>query len=623
MKKNTVTKMLAVAVTIAMLGGLTACGSSSKEPASGSAAATGEATQAEAEEGTAGDAAGTDEAAADSGVVIPHFEDRVALDVVAFVGRGEADGLRSDPVTKYIEDTLNIDLYLTGVTEADWPSQLSAMMADGDLPDIFLLSDPTKQLPMLLESASALNLEPYLEEYAPNTMNDPAGKMMIEAQRMAANSPDGNAYLWGMCKGSWDDGTMPTCGHYIRWDLYKEAGYPKLDSYDEDLLDVMEAMQALEPETADGQKTYGCGAWFGAGQGWGEWVFTFGLGPQEGVNLIETTGRVLGVSTVDSKPLENNQLTDPEGIFWRAVRFYNKANQRGLLDPDSFTMTSDIYEENLKAGKYMFNVPGWMSGNANQEFNKTEGNQKTFISMPSLSGDAEDRFGNMYRGERQYVVNANTENPERCVALLDFVSTYDFSRIAWNGLEGQFWNVEDGEAVPTDDYLKVTKDDAFGVETGVNVYHHFCGFGNGTIDPDDGVAIDLYQFSQKALDSKMNDTVKDFISHYGQETQADVYRAETPVTDSGMYISFGDPEGDIASYVNEINAYMGKNVVTAVAAKSDEEFEATRTKMIEELQKNYHVDEVFQYFYDEAVAQADDVAKLVEMNNAIKADREQ
>ena len=66
---------------------------------------------------------------------------------------------------------------------------------------------------------------------------------------------------------------------------------------------------------------------------------------------------------------------------------------------------------------------------------------------------------------------------------------------------------------------------------------------------------------------------------------------------------------------------MGKNVVTAVAAKSDEEFEATRTKMIEELQKNYHVDEVFQYFYDEAVAQADDVAKLVEMNNAIKADR--
>ena len=547
----------------------------------------------------------------------PQFEDRVALDVVAFVGSGELDGLRSDPVSKYIEDNLNIDLYLTAVTEADWPTQLSAMLADNDLPDVFLLSDPTKQLPMLLESASVLNLEPYLEEYAPNTMNDPAGQLMVTAERMPANSPDGNMYLWGMCKGSWDDGTVPTCGHYLRWDLYKEAGYPKLENYDEDLLDVLEQMVALEPETADGQKTYGCGAWFGAGQGWGEWVFTFGLGPQEGVNLMETTGRVLGVSTVDSTPLEANQLTDPESVFWRAVRFYNKANQRGLLDPDSFTQTSDVYEENLKAGKYMFNVPGWMSTNANTEFNKAEGNEKTFVSMPSLTADAEDRFGNMYRGERQYVVNANTENPERCVALLDFVSTYEFSRIAWNGLEGGMWNMEDGEPVPTDEYLKVTKDDALGVETGINVYHHFCGFGNGTIQPD-GYTTDLYQFSTKAMEAKMNDTIKDFIDHYGAESQVDVYRQETPVTDSMNYISFGDPEGDVASWVNEINAYMGKNVFKCVACESDEDFEAMRDSMIEELKASYHVDEVFDDFYQDALAQAEDVATLVEMNNAIK-----
>ncbi len=65
---------------------------------------------------------------------------------------------------------------------------------------------------------------------------------------------------------------------------------------------------------------------------------------------------------------------------------------------------------------------------------------------------------------------------------------------------------------------------------------------------------------------------------------------------------------DIASYVNEINAYMGKTWLPRLLPRVIcEEFEATRTKMIEELQKNY-VDEVFQYFYDEAVAQADDVA---------------
>ena len=74
------------------------------------------------------------------------FSERVTLDVVAFVGAGEADGLRTDPVSKYIEEALNIDLYLTHVTEADWPGQLSAMLADNDLPDIFLLSEDRKSV---------------------------------------------------------------------------------------------------------------------------------------------------------------------------------------------------------------------------------------------------------------------------------------------------------------------------------------------------------------------------------------------------------------------------------------------------------------------------------------------
>ena len=78
----------------------------------------------------------------------------------------------------------------------------------------------------------------------------------MEALRAPATSPDGDLYIWGMCKGTWHDGTVPTCSHYIRWDLYKEAGYPKLESYDEDLLDVLEELVKLEPETADGQKIY-------------------------------------------------------------------------------------------------------------------------------------------------------------------------------------------------------------------------------------------------------------------------------------------------------------------------------------------------------------------------------
>ena len=116
----------------------------------------------------------------------------------------------------------------------------------------------------------------------------------------------------------------------------------------------------------------------------------------------------------------------------------------------------------------------------------------------------------------------------------------------------------------------------------------------------------------------MNDTVKDFCEHYGQASQADVYRAETKNTTAMNFISFGEPEGDMSSYVNELKAYRGKNVFNCVAAKTDEEFEAARDKMIEEMKSNYHVDEIFEYFYNEALAQSDTVEQLAAMQNAIK-----
>ncbi len=147
MKKRLVSKLLALTLAVSMLG-LAACGNSS--PSGGDATDKSQESAAKEDAGSASEEdAGAGEAETDTGTdtaAAPAFEERVALDVVAFVGDGEADGLRSDPVSKYIEDSLNIDLYLTHVTEADWPTQLSAMMADNDLPDIFMLSDPTKQL---------------------------------------------------------------------------------------------------------------------------------------------------------------------------------------------------------------------------------------------------------------------------------------------------------------------------------------------------------------------------------------------------------------------------------------------------------------------------------------------
>jgi hypothetical protein len=305
-------------------------------------------------------------------------------------------------------------------------------------------------------------------------------------------------------------------------------------------------------------------------------------------------------------------MTDTNSFYWQIMKFYNKLNQKGILDPDSFTQTQGVYQNKLNDGRYMFNVPGWMSGSANVEFSKVPGNTRTFVSLPTLNHKAEYRYGNMYRGERLYGVNGKTKYPERCVALLDYLSSYEFSRLAWNGVEGMNWNMVSGKPVPTPEYLDATRNVAMYLSTGAQTYHHFQGYGNGSIDPANGVTVDLYQYSPQAVEKKMNATLRDFCAFYGKETLNDVYTSQTPITKSLSMLSFGSPPDDLQNDINGLNAYVTKNYAKVVMAKNDAEFAKLRDELIAGM-ANFRVEEIFKYYYDEAAKQGDQVKKLIAM----------
>lgn len=540
--------------------------------------------------------------------VDPRFAERVTLNVALFIEQVEPDGKKTDPVTRYIEDKLNVDLNITCVNDSDWTTQLTALMAANDLPDVFMVANVQKQYHLLKESKQILAMDEYLEEYAKNTLSTEYGQEMIRLYR--ADDDEGKLYMYGSVMGAMSDGTMPSSAHAIRWDLYKQAGYPKLESYDEDLLDVMEKMVALEPQTADGLKTYGTGAWFGDGQGWGDWLFNFGFAPQQGIMVLRASDRTVMMDTETGLPLPTNQLTDPNGYFWRTVQFYNRANQRGLLDPDSFTQTSDIYEEKVKSGVYMFVCPGWMANNANKVFASTPGNLKRFVSVPAIGSDKEDRISYSAQGERAYAISSKTKYPERCVALLDLMGSEEFSLIAYNGPEGINWNYdENGVPVPTDEYIKADRtDNEFRLRTGAYIYHHFVGLGQGNRLSDSGVFVDLYNYSAKASELNMDDTLRDFIRYYGAESHADVYPAQTPVYIRNATETVANPPDDLAMYVTSLGNYVFKNVFKVIAAPTDEGFAKARDKMIEGMQ-DYCVDEIFDFYYN---AKLEEVQKKTE-----------
>jgi hypothetical protein len=435
---------------------------------------------------------------------------------------------------------------------------------------------------------------------------------MIEALRGPAYSPDGKLYRWGLCKGSYDDGTLPTVSNYLLWDVYKQAGYPRLENFNDDMVNVLEAMVKAYPVNAEGKKTYGVGGWFGDGQGWGEWlIYYLNLWP-EAIHH-DDNHQILAINTVDSTAINKNSFTDPTSYYWQAVEFYNKAYQRGLFDTDSFTQNVDAYVAKLNEGRYMLTTAGWQASGANDEFKKTSGNTHEFVSLPSLNGKAEARFNTLPFGERHYGVLAKTKYPERCVALLDYISTYEFSRLVFNGVEGINWSMVNGKPTPKPEYLSADRGNKdWRIRTGANIYGHFMGYGNGTIDPATGVAIDLYQYSQEANEKKMTPTLRDFISHYGQNTLLEVYESKAQVLTALDMIALGAYPDNLQGYINGLNAYIAKNFTKVIVARNDAEFVRLRDEMIAGM-TDFHVDEIFRVVYNEAAGQGDQIAKLVRM----------
>ena len=541
-----------------------------------------------------------------AGCIVASAEEPILLRVAAFMGENEPDGFLTDPVTKYIEESLNVKLEVTHTREADWPNQLAALMAANDLPDVFILSNVTTELPKLLAAEQILCIDDYLDSATLST-DIPAIQAMIEANRMY--SEDGKLYSWGLCLGDWSDGTKPTMGNYIRWDLYAELGYPEMNSY-EDLLDVLEQMVALEPTTETGLPTYALGAWFGDGQSWALANIDYFASHCEGCYPIPS-GYTFAINTLDSTPVEENQLTSTDSRFWTAVDFYAEAYRRGLLDPDSFTMTQQMWQDKISAGQYMYCMFGWEATDANSEFYKNEGNTKEFISIPSLNGKVEGRINNMFSGERKFCISAQTQYPEKCVELLDFVSTYENSLILINGLEGDTWNRdENGELVPTDEYIACDReDDVYRTEHGNYVWNHFMAFSNGVFWEEGNTAIDLWQFSEEAMAANMTPTMQDFLDHYGVTSQLQAYLNETEVCTINNFYVVPTLDDMMTMYVSNLSDYVYKNVFKLISCETAEEYEAQKVEFIEGAKKN-NADEIFEFFYQSAVDQADSMSSL-------------
>lgn len=502
------------------------------------------------------------------------------------LGLGEQHDPRMDKLAEETGVRLSVYDNNNGANEAE---QLATMRASNDLPDIFYVPN-METMQQLIEAGQVLELSEYWNEKdLPNLCGEGAAKSKIQ-DFMSNFKFDGQRYcvsLWGETGGE----DQPTVGFYIPWELYKEAGYPEVNNLD-DMVDVIDTLVKLHPETADGQKVYGAGAWFAEGGTWGSWCVD---------QILLATGYELKGDFTYTFDLSTNNIkdtctiTDPDSEYWKAVEFWYNLNKRGLLDPDSITQKTDQWQEKAYSGRYILSQPGWETTALKNGAGMSWIALKPFTDYITLDWSSETD-GNMY------AISSTCANPEAALKVLDYIASAEGSRLLYSGIEGEAWEMVDGKAQYTEQYnsdVKSLSSAELATKYG-EMPGHFVGYQLNVISKLDNSAYDL-TYTPEYRASSFGEVEQDAFEFYGVTNLREIYTKDTKgvVYRHSEYTSnMSALPDDLQKNSTDLQNFVLGNYLSCVFANSDEEFAAAKQAIIEGA-ADYNAEGLYRWYKEE------------------------
>lgn len=479
--------------------------------------------------------------------------------------------MQDSDVAKEILKKTGVSLEIESVDN----DKYNVVLASNDLPDI-IRTQPS-QFAQLIEGGNVIALD---------------GLVATNGKDMQQSIPDTLAFS----KEHWSDGqnklyfipaqvgvdamgNMPGVGFSVRWDWYKELGYPKIGSMD-DFLDVAEQMVKKHPATPNGKKVYGFSLWSDSGT----WPFIYPMAAILGYGGYASSNCVMMVKIADNSIA--SMLTDENAPFWKSVEFYYKAEQLGLLDPDSFTQKRA--DRTTKLNNDGICVDPWPESLSNVD-------QTTSLAgyaVPPLD------WGYQWNGidykmgwiDKDFAITKSCKSPEKAMDLLNYVWSYEGVRTLYSGVKGLEWNDEGGAAQLLPDTINDTGSDAV-KKRGINSIYggNFCGLSGFTVNPADGQPLSLFNTtSVYETQAKTNAIYKDFSQHYGTATTRDVFLQKLKdgtAKDQSNFNSYAaaimpQVPDDIISAEANLGTLMQQYAAKCILSGSDDSFQTVKAEAI-------------------------------------------
>ncbi len=487
--------------------------------------------------------------------------------------------------------------------EAD-DTKFNVLLAGGDLPDI-VRAEPAKFGKQLIEGDLIIPMDDMIEQYGKDIIaNIPT---VVDYSRENWSEGRNKLYFLSPQIQSEPSPIYPalTIGPTIRWDYYKEIGAPVFNTPDE-LLDVLAQIVEKHPETEDGKKIYGVSMW----QDWGLWpyIFPFAWSTMQATNNSDLMARTLNETQY------RNILTEEDSTYWVAVDFYNKANRRGLLDPDALTMKHNDYLAKATAGQIVIGPATWAMGDFNSKFAK---DGKGYVVLPAGKRAWSGGVNPLGWTGKSYAISKNSEHPEKAMEFLNYLYSYEGARTMYSGIEGVHWEMVDGKPQIKDETFDLKNAGGADWEnTGIAIDLNLIGIGGAVLDPVSNAPLDLFQ-TPEALARGISELERDFSEHYGGLHPGDVLGkliADGKLQDSntanaGLSTEQLIREGKVGlpaipdnmlRIEAQVKELAARYAARLILAKTDEEFAKIKQEALEEF-KAVGVEE-FTAFYTKDIA---------------------
>ena len=423
---------------------------------------------------------------------------------------------------RYLEDQIGMEIRYVYVSQEEYTS----MMNSGNLPDILITNN---NLSEIREKDLALNIEPYLEEYAPNLLQGDVG-LAYRVIKQINRGEDGFYFIPEQIgiNGAGYHNQAYNRGYVVRWDYYKELGYPPIRSED-DYLRVLQQMYANHPYTEEGYPT-----------------FLFGIDNHTGYATAFRAEVSLDywAAFKYQNSIFTNEIydgyTDPaHSMWWSSMAWYNKlyhaGKDDGSFDMESFYQTVTQHDAKCARGQYL----GLHNGKSTFYASSVQKDPDTLAGYGTVPSAGMNYYTNVNQllgngSAFMWFISANTQHKEAALKLINYMADPCFLREAAVGRQGETWDYDANGVPRMNAYGQAQLDEYMQGSPAPDNYYVRWGVFGGLTDRwpmllklakhPDGYPLDFVTTTREYMIASMTNNIsKDICAHYGVELPTDAH----------------------------------------------------------------------------------------------------